>query len=212
MPELKTKVQKANYQKLVNACCDARLNKEEQAVLLGNAWVETAFSTYRENLNYSQFGLTKTWPSIFKKNPLLAEQLAGKPIQIANIVYANKLGNSEPASGDGWTYRGLGPLQITGAITYKNVYHMHTLMWRQGMTTVPYPTSPRLYSALNHAEVTSVAYWLAYIRTQKWLEPLEINMADEGGIKAICLKVNKAGLKLSERIAASKEFYSDYLS
>jgi predicted chitinase len=211
MINIKTRIQKENYKKLVAACTKANLNKAETAALLGNAWVETYFTHYRENLNYSWFGLTKTWPSIFKNNRLLAEELAGKPRAIANRVYANKLGNGEPESNDGWTYRGLGPLQITGATTYKNVYHMHTLMRRAAMTDVPVPQSPRLYSAAQHAEVTSVAYWLAYVRSPKWQEAAVTDIADTLTLKSICYKINKAGLKLGERMAAADIFYREYL-
>lgn len=211
MIKLKTQVQKVNYKRLIDTCSYAGLNKAETAALLGNAWVETSLTQYRENLNYSWFGLTKTWPSIFKNNRQLAEELAGKPRAIANKVYANKLGNGEPESNDGWTHRGLGPLQITGAITWKNVYQMHILMQKASLTKVPVPQSPRLYSAAQHAEITSVAYWLAYVRSPKWQEPIITDIADQLTLKSICYKINKAGLKLGERMAAADVFYREYL-
>lgn len=76
----------------------------------------------RENLNYSSQGLADTWPNRFavdskakikKPNPL-AVSLARKPEAIANSVYANRLGNGDEASGDGWKYRGVGWIQTTG--------------------------------------------------------------------------------------------------
>ena len=67
-----------------------------------------------ENLNYSAEGLMKTWPSRF--DLVRATAAARKPEQIANIVYAGRMGNTEP--GDGWKYRGRGLFQVTGKTNY----------------------------------------------------------------------------------------------
>lgn len=66
----------------------------------------------RENLNYSAQALMKTWPHRF---PTLAQAtgFAHMPEQIANYVYANRGGNGDMASGDGWRYRGAGWIQLT---------------------------------------------------------------------------------------------------
>ena len=71
-----------------------------------------------ENLNYSAEGLVATWPKRFGTK--LAAQVARKPEQIANIVYADRLGNGSQASGDGWKYRGRGLIQITGKSNYRD--------------------------------------------------------------------------------------------
>jgi putative chitinase len=77
-----------------------------------------------ENLNYSAAGLAKTWPSRFCQadgySPnAKAWSLARNPEAIADEVYANRMGNGPPESGDGWRYRGRGPIQLTGRDNYR---------------------------------------------------------------------------------------------
>lgn len=72
-----------------------------------------------ENLNYSADGLRKTFPKYFKTAEDAAAY-ARKPQQIANRVYANRIGNGNEASGDGWRYRGRGIIQLTGKEQYRN--------------------------------------------------------------------------------------------
>jgi putative chitinase len=75
------------------------------------------FRVLYENLNYSAAGLLKVFPRYF--NATTAAQFARKPQLIANRVYANRIGNGNEASGDGWNYRGRGYLQVTGRANYK---------------------------------------------------------------------------------------------
>ena len=75
------------------------------------------FRVLYENLNYSAAGLLKVFPKYF--NATTAAQFARKPQLIANRVYANRIGNGNEASGDGWNYRGRGYLQVTGRANYK---------------------------------------------------------------------------------------------
>lgn len=69
-------------------------------------------NSVEENLNYGAKGLVATWPSRF--DAATAERYARKPEMIANKVYANRMGNRDEASGDGWKYRGAGLIQLTG--------------------------------------------------------------------------------------------------
>jgi Predicted chitinase len=76
-----------------------------------------SFSVMSENLNYSAEGLVKVFPKYFKSLQE-ARQFARQPQKIANKVYANRLGNGNEASGDGWKYRGRSDIQCTGKSNY----------------------------------------------------------------------------------------------
>jgi putative chitinase len=70
-----------------------------------------------ENLNYSSDGLLRIFPRYFTK--LTAIKYQRSPERIANIVYANRMGNGSIESGDGWKYRGRGYIQLTGKNNYR---------------------------------------------------------------------------------------------
>ena len=70
-----------------------------------------------ENLNYSDKGLLKTFPKYFNESNVM--EYARKPEAIANRVYANRMGNGDEASGDGWKYCGRGLIQLTGKNNYQ---------------------------------------------------------------------------------------------
>jgi putative chitinase len=74
------------------------------------------FKAVSENLNYGAAGLQ----SIFKKyfTAESAKEYQRKPEKIANIVYANRMGNGNQASGEGYKFRGRGFIQLTGKDNY----------------------------------------------------------------------------------------------
>ena len=72
------------------------------------------FKVVRENLNYSEQGLLKTFPKYF--TPSEAKLYARNPEAIANRVYGGRMGNAE--SGDGYRYSGRGYIQLTGKNNY----------------------------------------------------------------------------------------------
>jgi putative chitinase len=89
------------------------------AGFLGQCAVESVeFNTLHENLNYGPQSLMSTWPRLFP-NINVANQYAHQPEKIANYVYANKLGNGDVLSGDGWRFRGRGAIQTTGRDGYQ---------------------------------------------------------------------------------------------
>lgn len=67
-----------------------------------------------ENLNYSKAErLMAVWPKRFP-NVVAALPYVSQPEKLANFVYAGRMGNGTPESGDGWRYRGAGGFQLTG--------------------------------------------------------------------------------------------------
>ena len=76
------------------------------------------FKAFSENLNYSADGLNKIFPKYFKRAGRDANAYHRNPEKIANVVYSNRMGNGDEASGDGWKFRGRGALQLTGKDNY----------------------------------------------------------------------------------------------
>lgn len=96
----------------------AHLDLRWLAYALATAYHETGRKMVPvvENLNYSASGLLTTFPRYFTKAQ--AEKYARNPVAIANRAYANRLGNGDEASGEGWKFRGRGLVQITGRTNY----------------------------------------------------------------------------------------------
>jgi putative chitinase len=69
-----------------------------------------------EKLNYSEEGLQKTFGKYFPARNFA--DYAHKPAAIASHVYANKNGNGDEASGEGYKFRGRGYIQLTGKNNY----------------------------------------------------------------------------------------------
>ena len=96
---------------------------DDQAMFIAQVGHESGgFTRIVENLNYSADGLKATFGKYFttktaQKYGRTAEHPADQK-GIANIVYANRMGNIE--QDDGWNYRGRGLIQITGHDNYRD--------------------------------------------------------------------------------------------
>jgi putative chitinase len=94
------------------------LTPRQQGAFIGQCGHECGnFKILTENLNYRAETLMKLWP---KRFPTLefAKQYEKNPQKIANSVYANRMGNRDEASGDGYRFRGRGAIQCTGHSSY----------------------------------------------------------------------------------------------
>ncbi|KZN68050.1 glycoside hydrolase family 19 protein [Pseudoalteromonas luteoviolacea] len=119
MPQAKT----ANIEKYVTALNEVLPTFEINTPLRIAHFVaqvahESGYLNYnRENLNYSQKALRAVFGKYFP-NDDVAGEYARQPEKIANRVYADRMGNGDEASGDGWRYRGRGLIQLTGKDNY----------------------------------------------------------------------------------------------
>lgn len=107
------------------------------------------FKFVTENLNYS----AKALYGVFRKYfPTLdaANQYARKPEKIANKVYANRMGNGNETSGDGWRYKGRGLIQLTGKSNYKAL---------SDATGQDFITTPEKVSEPDWALTSACWYW-----------------------------------------------------
>ena len=139
------------------------------------------FTTLKENLNYRAETLSKIWPSKFPAD--VATQYAGQPEKIANRAYANRMGNGDEASGDGWKYCGRGLIQLTGHDNYQ--------AFSDSIET-PIEQIPEYLQTFEGAAQSACWFW----------ETNNLNkLADAGDIKAMTKVINGGYIGLDDRIA-----------
>jgi len=143
------------------------------------------WTVFEENLNYSAQGLN----SIFKKYfPTLeaAAVFARKPEMIANKIYANRMGNGGPETGDGYKYRGRGPIQLTGKDNYRAFSKEMFDDWENLFENPDWVTSDRDFALMS-------AIWF-------WNKNKLNVQADAGDIKLMTKKINGGYIGLEDRI------------
>lgn len=142
-----------------------------------------------ERLDYTTKRLMVVWPRRF---PTLeqAAAYAHSPERLANVVYANRLGNGDAASGDGWRYRGRGIFQITGRGNYRRV---------GAALDLPFEEEPSLLEEPEHAALSAAQFWHA-----RGLNELADDRSDDNDItdfEQICVLVSGGRIGLSARKA-----------
>lgn len=109
----------AQWVQPLQAACDmAEINTPlRAAAFLATCGVECSrLTALVENMNYSAAGLQSTFGKYFAPGEF--DEFANKPPMIANRVYANRNGNGDEATGDGWAFIGRGIIGITGRTNY----------------------------------------------------------------------------------------------
>ena len=106
------------------------------------------FKFLEENLNYKAESLCKVWPSHF--NSEIANEYAHNPEKIASRAYANRMGNGDEESKDGWMYRGRGFLQTTGKKGYEEL---------SDATQIDFVSNPDAVATPEGACVSAAVYW-----------------------------------------------------
>ncbi len=139
------------------------------------------FKFLRENLNYRAESLMRVWPRHFPTIEI-ARQYAHKPEKIANKAYANRMGNGDEATGDGWRYLGRGLIQLTG----KNNYEA----FAESIET-PLEEIPEYLATFEGAAQSACWFW----------ETNNLNrFADVGDIKGLTKAINGGFIGLEDRI------------
>lgn len=135
----------------------------------------------QENLNYRAASLRKVFPKYFPTDELAA-QYANKPQMIANRVYANRMGNGDEASGDGWRYRGRGLIQLTGRDNYT---------FFAGSLGIPIEEAADYMSTFEGAAQSACFFW----------EQNNLNrFADANDVRGLTRAINGGFIGLEDRI------------
>jgi putative chitinase len=139
------------------------------------------FQAIKENLNYKATSLQKVFPKYFFTEELALEY-AKQPEKIANRVYANRMGNGDESSGDGYRYCGRGLIQLTG----RNNYQAFADSIESTLEEVT-----EYLSTFEGAVQSACWFW----------ETNDLNtLADSGDIRAMTKRINGGYIGLEDRI------------
>ena len=139
------------------------------------------FRFLKENLNYKAESLMKTFPKYFSDRDT-ANAYAKQPAKIANRVYANRMGNGDEASGDGYKYCGRGLIQLTGKSNYS---------WFAASLEISPEEASAYLETFEGAAQSACWFW----------ETNNLNVeADAGDIKKMTKKINGGYIGLEDRI------------
>ena len=142
------------------------------------------FTALKENLNYKAATLRKIFPKYFPTDEI-ANQYASMPNKqqaIANKVYANRMGNGDEASGDGYRYCGRGLIQLTGKDNYS---------WFAASLNISVEEAAQYLETFEGACQSACWFW----------ETNNLNQwADKGDILTLTKRINGGTIGLEDRI------------
>ena len=167
---------------------DYEINTPERiaAFLAQCAHESGGFKALKENLNYRWESLRKVFPKYFPDDET-AKEYAHNQEAIANYVYANRMGNGDEDSGDGFRYCGRGLIQLTG----KNNYQKFAESLNMEVEDVP-----EFLSTFEGAVQSACWFW----------EANDLNtLADKQDIKAMTKRINGGYIGLEDRIKHYEE-------
>lgn len=149
------------------------------------------FKLVQENLNYSVQGLQNIFGKYFPGN--LEESYARQPQKIASRVYANRMGNGDEASGEGWKYRGRGYIQLTGKDNYKafSAAINEDCVANPDLVATKYPLAS--------------AAWFFH---KNGIHKIADGGATDAVVTSVTKRVNGGTIGLPDRIKHFKEYYS----
>lgn len=163
-------------------------NDMHLAHFLGQIHHETWFNIDTENLNYSAKRLLEVFTKYFDNDNV--SKYANKPSFIASRVYANRMGNGNELSGDGWKYRGRGSIQLTGKANYTAFQKWLNLR------------------VLNPDDVATKYYWKTALFFFEANGIFKLcNDVSDATITKVSKKINGGTNGLSDRIAKTKYYY-----
>lgn len=154
----------------------------QQASFIGQCGHECGnFRILEENLNYRAETLMKLWKARFPTIEI-ANEYARNPKKIANKVYANRMGNRDEASGDGYRFRGRGCIQLTG---HANYFHAGQACGED------FVMQPDLVATPRYAAMTAGWFWDTHKLNQ---------YADKQDFLMMTKKINGGTIGLDDRI------------
>ena len=142
------------------------------------------FTVIQENLNYKASALRRLFPKYFPTDEL-AEQYASKPNKqqaIANRIYANRMGNGDESSGDGFAFRGRGLIQLTGKTNVTNFADSISIT----------PEEAIEYLETFEGAAQSACWFWENNKLNQW--------ADNGDILTLTKRINGGTIGLNDRI------------
>lgn len=163
------------------------LTPNQQAAFIGQCGHECGhFRILEENLNYRAATLMKLWPKRFPTLEI-ANAYAGNPKKIANMVYANRMGNRDESSGDGYRFRGRGCIQLTG---HANYFHAGKALG------VDFVMEPDLVATPKYAAMTAGWFWSTHGCNE---------IAESADWVKLTKKINGGTIGLDDRILHTKQ-------